>query len=292
MYPSYLQVSQSFYQRQDGLNQSFSANPNQSMYSYKKEVNPYKLQSKSFYQSSEQSSDLNNSYSFEFRCDATPVKEDNSHLISKLQYCANKCKDLEHDLKKLKEFTTNEREDFKQKLEKLKRLILEKENTSLVFMEISTQTNMEDLSMIDEQISDNNTYDQMSISNKLREFHGGVKRTLTEYELEPENRENELCSEISKLRNRVESLQIEFRNVRRKTSCVSTKGDKSQELDSKLLLSEISYRTFPLKRQSKAVKISKERHVEYKKDIQIKNKWILGLVLIVLIATAIYDFLL
>jgi hypothetical protein len=128
MHPS--QVSQSFYQYQDCLNQLFSVNPNQSMCLCRREVNQYRMQSRSFYQNSERSFDLNSSYSFEFRYDASPVKK--PHFTQRLQYCTNKCEDLENDLKRLKESTINEREDFRQKLKELQRLILEKTNTFLV----------------------------------------------------------------------------------------------------------------------------------------------------------------
>lgn len=287
--PANPQLSQSFYRQQDSLNQSFCVNPNQSMYSYRKEVNPYELQSKSFYLNSERSIDLNSSInSIDFKFDASPVKKSNPQLATKIKNCATKCKDLQSDLSKLKEYTTTERQYFRQQLKELKRLILEKENSSLMQIEIGTQTNIEDVSMIDEQLLDDNSLDQMSIIDKLGVIRGEGKENLSEPELEFENKENELCTEISKLKNRVELPEVEFRTTRRKTSLSNAMSNEPQELDCEMLCRE-----FPLgqKKNTRSI-LSTQRNENIKDEAEIKSAWILWLLSIVLFLAALHNFLL
>eukprot|EP00826_Nyctotherus_ovalis_P018829 TRINITY_DN15702_c0_g1_i2.p1 TRINITY_DN15702_c0_g1~~TRINITY_DN15702_c0_g1_i2.p1 ORF type:complete len:345 (+),score=34.84 TRINITY_DN15702_c0_g1_i2:318-1352(+) len=129
------------YQPSDQLSQSFYQQPkyfNQSVCSCRKE---HDLESKSFCQSLDRSFDL--SGSFEFGCDATPIKHSKAHSKESIVNCAVKCKDLRSDLQRLKEYTRSEERGFKAKLEQLKALIVEKRKACLALSEEAMQTNME-----------------------------------------------------------------------------------------------------------------------------------------------------
>eukprot|EP00826_Nyctotherus_ovalis_P010912 TRINITY_DN12848_c0_g3_i1.p1 TRINITY_DN12848_c0_g3~~TRINITY_DN12848_c0_g3_i1.p1 ORF type:complete len:243 (-),score=49.27 TRINITY_DN12848_c0_g3_i1:74-802(-) len=241
------------------------------------------MQSMSFCLGADRSLDLSNS-SFEMRCDASPIRHCNPYLKAKIKACANKCKDIRSNLGKLKDLAASERSAFECSLSKLQQLLTPKQ-TRATLAETGVQTLENDVSIIDAQVLDDNSSDQMSIIDRLGEFRGEVKgECLSESEMELENRE-ELCAEISKLRNRVELPEVEFRSARRVERPVKAELPEPD--------CEMAHRKVPLENDDEEGEaIDKNyREIFREKDTQIKNVWILWLVLIVLMLAVILNFL-